>query len=361
MEARVKSVRIAGMQAAVPVHKHSFVETPEFFTDEEAKKIYKSTGIHSRRILPDHLCASDMCLAAAEELLKSLNWNPDSVDVLIFVSQDADYALPATSCLIQYRLGLPKTAACLDISLGCSGFIYGTWVASQLLNCSNGGRALVLCGDTSSRHLLESDRGTRPLFGDAGVATALEVDHAANDTFFVIGTDGSGGKNISVPAGGKRKPIMSSRKMITEEKYNKLFEESRLHLNGPEVFAFTLREVPKMVNQILDFAELSATDIDMCVMHQANKFILEHLRKKIGLQSDKFLIDLESYGNTSSASVPLAMCNRLKSYFDGQSRTVLLSGFGVGWSWGAMVTRIKDTNINGITEINDDFEKLELT
>lgn len=126
MEAVIKSVKIAGMQAAVPPHRHSYVETPDIFTQEEADKIYASTGIHSRRILPKHLCASDMCIAAAQRLLERLDWAPESIDVLIYVSQDADYALPATACLMQHRLGLPQTAACLDVSLGCSGFVYAT-------------------------------------------------------------------------------------------------------------------------------------------------------------------------------------------------------------------------------------------
>ncbi|MCL2913064.1 ketoacyl-ACP synthase III [Shewanella corallii] len=359
MEAIIKSVRIAGMQAAVPPHRHSYVETPEFFTQEEADKVYASTGIHSRRILPTHLCASDMCLAAAESLLENLGWEASSVDVLIYVSQDADYALPATACLMQHRLGLPRTAACLDVSLGCSGFIYGTWIASQLLNSSSGKRALVLCGDTSSRHLLPEDRGTKPLFGDAGVATALEFDPDWPDSYAVFGTDGTGGQHIAVPAGGRRHPTMPEKESWDEPTHDRLYKDSRLQLNGAEVFSFTLKVVPKLVKETLALANITADDLDMCVMHQANAFILEHLRKKAKIDKEKYLIDMADFGNTSSASVPLAICHKLTDFFDGEPKKVLLGGFGVGWSWGAIVADIGKMPA-GIVEIADDFPPLQL-
>ena len=361
MEAVIKSVKIAGMQAAVPPHRHSYVETPELFTQEEADKIYGSTGIHSRRILPKHLCASDMCIAAAETLLQRLEWDPASVDILIYVSQDSDYALPASACLMQSRLGLPSSAACLDVSLGCSGFVYGTWIASQLLNGSNGTRALVLCGDTSSRHLLPNDRGTLPLFGDAGVATALEFDESWPDSYAVFGTDGKGGQHIAVKAGGRRHPTIPESAPRSGEEEAKLFKDSRLHLNGAAVFSFTLKVVPKLIKDTLALADIHADDIDMVVMHQANKFILEHLRKKAKIPEHKYLIDMQDFGNTSSASVPLAICHKLSSYFeDNESKKVMLGGFGVGWSWGCIVTDMLPSVAPELIEIPDDFEPLSL-
>lgn len=360
MEAVIKSVKIAGMQAAVPPHRHSYVETPEIFTQEEADKIYASTGIHSRRILPPHLCASDMCIAAAEVLLQRLNWSPESVDVLIYVSQDADYALPATACLIQNRLGLPTSSACLDVSLGCSGFVYGTWIASQLLNSSNGKRALVLCGDTSSRHLLPEDRGTLPLFGDAGVATALEYDENWPDSYAIFGTDGTGGQHIAVKAGGRRNPTIPELTPRSEEEEKQLYNDSRLYLNGAAVFSFTLKVVPQLVKDTLRLANLMVDELDMVVMHQANQFILEHLRKKSKIQGDKYLIDMKDFGNTSSASVPLAICHKLQHFFDNQTKKVMLGGFGVGWSWGAIITDIGPIVSPELIEIEDDFEPLSL-
>jgi 3-oxoacyl-[acyl-carrier-protein] synthase-3 len=360
MEAIIKSVKIAGMQAAIPPHKHSYIESPDdVFSKEEAEKIYAATGIHSRRILPKHLCASDMCLRASEDLLANLGWDADSVDVLIYVSQDADYALPATACLMQQRLGLPSTAACLDVSLGCSGFVYGTWIASQMLNSSNGKRALVLCGDTSSRHLLPDDKGTLPLFGDAGVATALEFDPSWPDSYAVFGTDGTGGQHIAVEAGGRRKPYMPELHERSEDEEAQLYKESRLHLNGAAVFSFTLKRVPKLVKDTLALANLDKDELDMVVMHQANAFILEHLRKKAKIDKDKYLIDMQDFGNTSSATVPLAICHKLSEFFT-QPQKTMLGGFGVGWSWGAIITDIQLQALAGISTIEDDYEPLSL-
>ncbi len=360
MEATIKAVKIVGMQAAVPPHRHSYVESPGIFTQEEADKIYASTGIHSRRILSKHLCASDMCIAAAEALLKNLDWDPATIDVLIYVSQDSDYALPATACLMQSRLGLPQTAACLDISLGCSGFVYGSWIASQLLNNSNGRRALVLCGDTSSRHLLPDDRGTLPLFGDAGVATALEYDPNWPDTYAVFGTDGTGGQHIAVKAGGRRNPTIPEMTPPDAGTLKQLYTDSRLYLNGAAVFSFTLKVVPKLVSDVLRVANIDISELDMVVMHQANKFILEHLRKKAKIAESKYVIDLEQFGNTSSASVPLAICHQLSEFVSTDQRKLLLGGFGVGWSWGAIITDIGPIVAPGIVEIPDDFQPLAL-
>lgn len=360
MEAIIKSVKISGMQAAVPTHKHSYVDNPGIFTQEEANKIHASTGIHTRRILPTHLCASDMCLAAAESLLKSLNWDPSSVVVLIYISQDSDYALPATACLMQTRLGLPMTAACLDISLGCSGYVYGIWIASQLLNSSDAKRALVLCGDTSSRHLMPDDRGTLPLFGDAGAATALEFDPEWPDSYATFGTDGRGGQHIAVKAGGRRNPTIPEKEKLTEQQESQLYKDARLHLNGAEVFAFTLKVVPKLIKQTLALAQIEKDDIDMFALHQANKFILEHLRKKARVAPEKYLIDLEEFGNTSSASVPLAICHKLCNFFTSESKKLMLGGFGVGWSWGAIITDIGDIPAPQLIEIPDEFKPLSL-
>lgn len=360
MEALIKSVKIVGMHAAVPPHRHSYVETPnEVISQEEAEKVFASTGIHSRRILPKHLCASDMCLAATEHLLENLGWEASSVDVLIYVSQDADYALPATACLMQQRLGLPQTAACLDVSLGCSGFVYGAWMASQMLNGSNGKRALVLCGDTSSRHLLPDDKGTLPLFGDAGVACALEYDENWPDSYAVFGTDGTGGQHIAVEAGGRRIPYMPEIEARSDEQEQALYKQSRLHLNGAAVFSFTLKVVPKLVKDTLALAGMEKDQLDMVVMHQANAFILEHLRKKAKIDKEKYLIDMHDFGNTSSASVPLAICHKLGDFFD-EPKTTMLGGFGVGWSWGAIITDIQLQAPASISIIEDDYQQLAL-
>ena len=360
MQATVHGVSFAGFCTAVPVSKHSFLREPGIFTKAEAEKLVQSTGIYERRVLPAHLCASDMCVAAATDLLKSLDWDPLTVEVLIFVSQDSDYNLPATACLIQHRLGLPTSCAALDINLGCSGFVYATWIASQLLSGASGARALVLCGDTSTLHLMPEDRSTRPLFGDAGSAIALEKRAECDPIYVVMGTDGSGAPNIVVRAGGRRNPLIPSDKPMTPEQHNNAYRDARLSLNGPEVFSFSLTKVPPLVKATLEYAKLNSDQVDYFVMHQANKLMLEQIRRKIGANSERYIIDLYNYGNTSSASIPLAICSSLSQQLLTKQNKLLLCGFGVGWSWASLLANIGPIPAPTVIEIPDDFVPLSL-
>lgn len=357
VKAVVEGVRIAGMRAVVPSRRQSFLETPEPFTREEAEKLAASTGVREQRVLPPHQCASDLCAAAATGLLDQLGWDPASIDVLVFVSQDADYNLPATACVLQKHLGLSTAAAAFDVNLGCSGFVYGTWIAARLLSGivpePGRGRALVLCGDTSTRHLRPDDRATRPLFGDAGSATALERAADAPPMHVVVGTDGRGAEHIRIKAGGRRHTLVPTGTPRDPEEEARLYADARLHLNGAEVFGFTLRAVPPLVREALDHAGRSADDIDWCVMHQANRFMLEHLRKKTGFPEDRFVIDMERWGNTSSASIPLAVASRLGDDLVAHRRRLLLAGFGVGWSWGALVTEVGPIPAPEIGELDE--------
>lgn len=360
----VDQVRFAGVRVAVPETRRSFLENPEPFTAEEARKLAASTGVREQRVLPPHLCASDLCAEAARGLLAQLGWEPSSVDVLIFVSQDPDYNLPATACVLQRELGLSTASACFDVGLGCSGFIYGTWIAGRLLSGlvgpSGGGRALVLCGDTSTRHLRADDRSTLPIFGDAGAAVALETADGAPPMHVVVGTDGSGAPHLCIRAGGRRNTLVPPAVPRGAEEEERLFRESRLHLNGAEVFAFTLRIVPPLVRETLEFAGRTLDDIDVCVMHQANRLMLDHLRKKVGIPDEKFVVDMADFGNTSSASIPLAMAHRLAGPLSGGTSTALLAGFGVGWSWGSLIAAIGPIPAPEVIELPADHPPMRI-
>lgn len=360
VKAVIDDVRIAGFRAAVPRTRHSFLEDPTPFSAEEAAKLHAGTGVRARRVLAPHLCASDMGVAAAEGLLAQLGWDPASIGVLVFVSQDADYNLPATACVIQRRLGLSTACAAFDVNLGCSGFVYGTWIAGRLLGGSTARRALVLCGDVSTRHLVPGDRSTLPLFGDAGAAVALEWAEGAGPIHACFGTDGSGAPHITVKAGGRRHDLTPGLVSRTPEEKARLFTDARLHLNGAEVFAFTLRAVPGLVREVLDHAGLGVADLDQVVMHQANRFMLDHLRRKIGIPEEKFLVDMAEFGNTSSASIPLAICHGLSEPLGRSRMKMLLAGFGVGWSWGALVADVGPIAPPVVVEIPDDFPPLTL-
>ncbi|HYC02668.1 MAG TPA: ketoacyl-ACP synthase III [Azospirillaceae bacterium] len=358
MKAVIDGVAIRGFRAVVPPRRHSFLEEPGIFTPEEAEKLYGTIGVRARRLLDEPFCASDMCTAAAEGLIRQLDWDPASIDVLVFVSQDADYVLPVTAAVMQKRLGLPGTAACFDVPLGCSGFVYGTWIASRLLGGSSARRALVLAGDVSARYLRPDDKATLPLFGDAGSAVALEVDPHAPPMHAIVGTDGGGAKHIFVKAGGKRDCMIPSGQPRSAEEEERLYKDSRLTLNGAEVFAFTLRAVPPLLRDSLEHAGLSVDDIDMVVPHQANRMMLEHIRKKVGFAPERYLIDMEEFGNTSSASIPLAICNRLTGSLAEKRMRLMLAGFGVGWSWGTLIAEVGPIAPPQVAELSPDFAPL---
>lgn len=355
MKAIIEGVRIAGIRAVVPRQRHSYVEEPGIFTAEEARKLHAGIGVYERRVLPRPYCASDMCRAAAEGLLQQLGWDPASVDVLIFVSQDVDYVLPATAVVLQQHLGLPTSAACFDVTLGCSGFVYGTWMAARLLGGSSAKRALVLCGDNSTRWLHPDDKATLPLFGDAGSATALEIDPDAGPIHVSLGTDGGGAKHIFVKAGAKRDCLIPTDPPRSEAEMTRLYRDARLHLNGAEVFTFTLRAVPTLLKNAVADAGLTLADLDYVVPHQANKMMLDHIRKKIGADPERYIIDMEKYGNTSSASVPLAICSRLGPALEAGRKKLLLAGFGVGWSWGTILADIGPIPTPVVAELPDDY------
>lgn len=320
MQTSMGGFRIAGIAAAVPEKRVGLAELAQQFGEAPAAKLVNATGVNWRHVASDGICASDLCFAAARRLLDDLSWPAESIDVLVFVSQTPDYRLPATSCVLHERLGLSKQCAAFDVNLGCSGYVYGLWMAAQTLVAGGAGRALLLVGDTISRTVAPGDRATAPLFGDGGSATALERDSTAGPTTFVLGTDGAGHRHIMIPAGGFRESGNAG---------------ANLSMNGAEVFEFTLREVPPMIDAVLAASGWTADDIDAFVFHQANRFLLDHLAKKMKLPADKMMMALDEFGNTSSASIPIAMARTLSCRLGERRLRLALAGFGVGWSWAA--------------------------
>ncbi|OYW83005.1 MAG: 3-oxoacyl-ACP synthase [Asticcacaulis sp. 32-58-5] len=336
--ARLGGMAIRGVRVCVPKDVRRLEDEDLFPEAKDRDRLTGSIGVVDRRIAPDGMATSDLCAVAAENLLAELGWAKDSIDVLILVTQCADFVLPSTACTLQTRMGIGNCLA-FDINLGCSGYPYGLWTAASLLKTltvtGRPARALVLAGDVSSSKLLKGDKATVPLFGDAGSATALEVDDAASAWHGVFGTDGSGAEHIMVKAGAMRRSLLPPEAPHAPEEQAALYKEARLHLNGAEVFNFTLKAVPALAKELFDAAGITTDDVDYVVLHQANAFMLNHLRKKMGLPEDKVPIALESYGNTSSASIPLAMASHLSEQLTRPQRMVMM-GFGVGWSWGAI-------------------------
>ena len=320
----IEGVGLSGIVACVPERRETVEDLAARFGEDAARRIAKATGIEARHLVPPHQCTSDLGAAAARRLLDRLGWAADSVDLLVMVTQTHDHILPASGYLLHRRLGLGKGAAVLDLTLGCSGYVHGLWTASAMLKAANGKRALLVAGDTTSRVLDPDDRAVAPLFGDAATATALVAEDGAPPMAFALGSDGAGAPYLAVPGGGLRRPD----------------EPAHLFMDGTQVFAFTLREVPGNIRAALALAGWTMEAVDRLVLHQANAQMIRHLAQKLGATAEQTVVGLAGFGNTSSASIPLALASELGTALCGGPRRLLLSGFGVGWSWGSVALTV---------------------
>jgi 3-oxoacyl-[acyl-carrier-protein] synthase-3 len=328
----INHVSIKGITAAVPKDIVSNEDYP-FETEQEKKLFIKTTGIKQKRLAPKGMTSSDLCYEAAQKLISGLSWKKEDIDVIIFVSQSPDYYLPATSIILQDRLGLSKNCMALDIGLGCSGYVYGLSVISSLL--SNGlKKGILLVGDVSSATCNIKDKSTYPIFGDAGSATAIEFNLDAKPMHFHLNSNGAKHESILIPHGGLRNLI--SKDSFKLNKINTGIERTNLNLelNGLDVFNFSVSEIPKAILKFLENTDTSQDHYDYFVMHQANKLINETIRKKLKFTVEKTPYSLLDYGNTSSASIPLTIISQLKNSVSKNPKHLLITGFGVGLSWG---------------------------
>jgi 3-oxoacyl-[acyl-carrier-protein] synthase-3 len=345
---KFNNVGIRGIAACVPkqIDENS---TSHLFDSEALKKFVSATGIERKRKVPENICTSDLCVAAAEKLISELNWNKEDIGFLIFVTQTPDYILPATSPIIQERLGLSKDCYTLDISLGCSGWIYGMSVASSLVTCcksmsydsgrvgvEGGDKSLILAGDTLTKICSIDDKSTYPLFGDAGTATALEYCADAEPVLFNMNSDGSGYKAIHINDGGYRNPFSVYSLDSKERGKGVVSNNLQLILDGMDVFSFGIKRAPESVNKLIETFNLDKEQIDYFIFHQANLFMNEQIRKKLKLPPEKVPYSLKDFGNTSSATIPLTMVTQLNGALKEKKLRHIACGFGVGLSWGSM-------------------------
>lgn len=309
-------------------------EFPEWSTEQIAAK----TGIRECHIAADDECASDLAAAASNSLFASGAASPVDVDYVLFCTQSPDYILPTTACLLQSRLGISTRAGALDFNLGCSGFIYGLGLARGLIETGQASCVLLLTGETYSKFIHPADRSVRTIFGDAGAATLLRGGGAEWGPF-VYGTDGTGANNLIVPTGGSREPRASEAATEATDESGNVRSREHLFMDGPEIFNFTLKRIPTVVSELLERAGKCPEEIDLFVFHQANRYMLEHLRRKMGIPPEKFCIAMEHCGNTVSSTIPIALKTAVQ---EGRLRggdTVVLVGFGVGYSWGATLIK----------------------
>lgn len=305
-----------------------------------AEKIFQKTGIRERRIAAPDECASDLGIAAANSLFDKDVCSRDAIDYLLFCTQSPDFFLPTTACLIHERLGLHSSCGALDFNLGCSGFVYGLSLAKALIESGQAGNVLLITAETYSKYVHPEDRSVAAIFGDAGAATLLSGVPHGEDFIgpFVFGTDGSGGKNLIVPTGGMRRPVVPDAKEVTDGHGN-YRTVNNLFMDGPEIFNFTLRVVPETARILLAKSGKTLEEIDLFVFHQANAFMLEHLRKKLLIPDEKFSVALESYGNTVSSTIPIAIRDSLSAGRLKPGNLLMLVGFGVGYSWGGVLVK----------------------
>jgi 3-oxoacyl-[acyl-carrier-protein] synthase III len=329
---------ITGMHYCVPKHRLSNEELATRFDERQLKSIFKMAGIQERRVVAVGETASDLAYWAAKRLIDDRKIDPMEIDLLIFATQTGDYQIPATACVMHGRLGLSEKCAAFDINLGCTSFPYSLSVAHSMLVSGIARRALVLNADALSTVIHPKDRGLVPLHGDGAVATLLEPS-SSNGGFigFSLGTEGTGYRHLMMPASGARMPRTSeTRNEITDDSGSVRTQE-HLHMNGPAIFHFSVYKIPEVIKAVLDRFNLTVADLDLVLLHQANKTMIDLIYKALDVPPEKRFYFIEAVGNTSGASSPMALAEAWRQSRLRPGTRTLLAAFGVGLSWGITI------------------------
>lgn len=348
---KFNGVGITALSGAIPRTVIDNYKYTQYFPEDQVREVVDTVGIYERRFVDDKTCSSDLCFAAAQKLIEDNEVNREEIDVLIFISQTPDYRMPATSTILQDRLGLPKSTLTFDINLGCSAFLYGLSTVYALMQNNGLRKALILDGETRSKVYSPKDRRSAFLFGDAGVAALIESDERFGDSYFSLNSDGSREDLIKIKGGGYRYP--SSEETLKEkvvDEYGNIRSDEQGYMQGADVFNFVIREIPKDIKRILKFANKPVDKMDYIVFHQANNFINSYLAKKLKLDKDKIPSTIEKYGNTSSVSLPLTIVSELKDKLN-NNNNLLLSAFGVGMTWASAVVNFNNCKISDLVEV----------
>lgn len=334
----------AGIKAisyALPENRLTNEELAELYPDWSVDKIAEKTGIEVRHIASKTETASSLGIQAAEKLFAEYNIDRSCVDYLLFCTQSPDYFLPTSACLIQEKLRLSIDIGALDINLGCSGFVYGLGLAKGIIESGQAQNIVLITADSYSKYIHENDKSVRTLFGDGAAATLISAYASRSELIgsFVYGTDGRGAENLIVPHGGCKYPISKcSHDVISDDSGNKR-TLANLYMNGSEIYTFTLRTVPAALASLLDKSGLAIDDIDLFILHQANKFMLDSLQKKLKIPDKKFHRSYSQIGNTVSASIPIGLCHAAQEGLLHKGTKIAIIGFGVGYSWGAALLK----------------------
>lgn len=346
-----KLPEIRGISTCIPENYRTLDDDIDLLYGGDLAKlnrIKKSIGLNKRHIADDKTTSSDLCEKAAKNLFKRMDIETDTIDALICVTQTPDYFQPCNAAYLHGKLNLKKTCAAFDINQGCSGYIYGLWIASMMVESGGCKRVLLLAGDTLSKSVNNMDTNMAPLFGDAGTATI--IDQTGNfESYFSLNTDGEKFDTIIQPAGAFRSPSMEQ---ISDPR---IFETSEtrslndLYMDGAAVFNFSIGTEPEAINEILKFTNKSQDEIDYIFFHQANRYIISNIIRRLKMPKEKAPSETTGkYGNQSSASIPCTICDVLDPSMISFELNVILSGFGVGLSWGTCLTQLRNLDCSDI-------------
>ncbi len=347
-----KNVGITAMAACVP---HTVIDNykyTQYFSEEEVRKVVDKVGIYERRFADKNTCSSDLCFAAAEKLFVDNQIDRSEIDLLVFVSQTPDYRMPATSIILQERLKLNNSVIAFDINLGCSGFLYGLSTVYSFMQQKGLRKALLLDGETRSKVYSPKDRRSAFLFGDAGVAALIERNEKFGNSYFSLNSDGSRADLIMIKGGGYRHPSsLDTLKERVVDEFGNIRSDEQGYMKGADVFNFVIVEIPKDIKRLFQFAGMEKEQVDYFVFHQANDFINSYIAKKLKLDTERIPSTIHKYGNTSSVSVPLTIVSELKSQLKETDKTLMLSAFGVGLTWGTAIVPFSDCHISDVVEL----------
>ncbi len=350
-----KNIAIKGIACAVPDQKREADYWYDKFGQDAVNKFINMTGVKRVCQTNENQTASDLAFTATKALFENRNINPKSIGALVFISQAPDYRLPATACVLQYRLNLPENSICFDVNLGCSGYVNGINIVASLMENSDIDRALLLVGDTSTKGISPEDKSSAMLFGDGAAATLLEKCNCNESKINIhLRTDGNRFKAIIKPAGAYRN-LNAPRERVVWNVDGNIRSDYETYMNGADVFTFTISEVPKLIKEFIANNNTNVDYYDCYAMHQANLYILRQIAKKVKIPMDKIPISMDRFGNTSVTSIPLTLADAYGCDNNGKVNT-LMCGFGVGLSWGVVSTSIEKSDILPIIYSNDYYK-----
>jgi 3-oxoacyl-[acyl-carrier-protein] synthase III len=327
---QTRAGKIRAICSSVPERVFDNLTETTAFDPKEVEKVVRMAGVRRRYVASDRICSSDLCATAAKRLLDHLEWDPKSIDALIFVTQTQDYLLPSTACLVQHWLGLADGCAAFDVGLGCSGYPYGLWLASMMVSTGGFKRVLMLHGETPTRFSDKSDRSVALLFGDAGSATAVEAepDDGPTPWWFSLHTDGSGWRDLIIEGGGFRDRFPADPK------------KNFVSMNGAGIFNFAIRAVPSVIEETLVASSTDSATIDYFILHQSNLFIMRHLAQKMKIPQDKIPLSIQEFGSAGGPSIALTLTQGKLNRPNERALRLLLVGYGVGLSWGTALVSL---------------------